>query len=358
MINLLSRLLVATARQSFYRWRQRGKDLGNSKSLSVNFGEASCLNHNGETVAIQTPLQPYQYNPTKNNGAVNVFRWNGENFVPLGQQLLQTGDLNQNNDFGDSIALSGNGNRIAVQMPGGFFTTSPSDKCYIYDFDGAQWNLNAELGASSGIALSDNGNRLIANGIVYDYNGTTWVGTTGSGVPTGSYFAISKNGTRVANETGGIYELQNGTWNSIASLPAAVATRNTGGPYLNEDGTQFASCDGGNVKVFKESPAGTWTQLGSTFTNYLSACSFSATGRLLIKDAIVGETDKWNVKVYEFINNSWTQIAPTRFFSESRQAASVKLSGDGKTFGFGSTSSPNMRDGSNDSYSLHRKELN
>lgn len=357
MINSLARGLTATARQSLYRWRQKGGDVTNTISLAANFGENSCFSYSGDTVAIYTPLRPYQYNPLRSTGSVTVYRWDGKNFTQIGQELMQ-GD--RQNYFGRRLSLSGNGNRIAIQMSGGFGLGFPSNRAYLYEYNGTQWDLITEFQNAETVALSHDGDQVVTSSGVYKFNGTNWVGQS---ISTTTNIAISKNGTRIASDNGNIFTLVNENWvltESINITGSSNVYKN--GPQLNEDGTLFASVVGtSEIKTFKENNQGQWEQQGATFTfDPLESisCALSALGRLMIRTQVLNAPeDTWQIKIYEFSGSAWTQIGLTKTFYNGRYQHPPKISGDGKTIGFPSTVVPNIRNGGFPSYSIHRKEL-
>lgn len=355
MINSLTRGLVSTARQSLYRWRQRGGDLTSTITSSSAFGENSCFNHFGDTVAVYTPLRRYQTNPLQFTGSVIVYRWDGKNFTQLGQELMQ-GD--RENYFGRRISLSGNGNRIAIQMSGGFGVGFPLNRAYLYDYNGSQWDLIAEFGNAETVALSHDGNRVATSYAVYEFNGADWIGIL---LSNSENIAFSKNGNRIASDTGSIFTLQNGNWGLTTNLNTPASNVYQNGPQLNEDGTLFASCSATEVKAFKENGSGIWAQQGAAFTfNPLESisCALSATGRLMIRNQVLNAPENtWQIKIYEFAGSAWTQIGATKTFYNGRYQSPPKISGDGKTLGVPSTVFPNIRNGAVVSYSVHRKEL-
>lgn len=352
MINLLTRGLLGAARQSLYRWRQYGADISGGTN-DFGFGENAAITPDGTTVAVYKSLYQYQFSPARYTGTVTVFRWNGQRYAQIGQEITRN---EQNNSFGKGLQLSSTGNRIAILKTG---------EGFIYDFNGTQWTQNVQVTSAQSMAISGDGLRFVkghseGGAFVYDYNGTTWIGSQLSGENLG--WQISQNGTRVANNVGRIFELQSGTWVQIVNLNLGAPSQFAGNAWLNADGTMFAQSTGAQVKVFKEAPAGTWTQLGGTFTgggpSNVMSCAMSANGRLIIRDLVIGApVNTWTVKAYEYLNSAWQQIAPTRIFYNSLNQSSAQISGDGKTFGFGSTQGSRNGDPSSYSYSMHRKEL-
>ncbi len=73
------------------------------------------------------------------NGRVQVFDWDGSNWVQAGADLI---GLYSGDRYGMSVAISDSGSTIAVGAPGGMRDSSPIHNGYIdvLDWDGSQWN--------------------------------------------------------------------------------------------------------------------------------------------------------------------------------------------------------------------------
>lgn len=358
MINLLARGLLGTARQSLYRWRQRGNDISSTPVTSFvsGFGRYSSFSHDGLTVAIATDAQGL----SPADGSVRIYRWNGTQYALLGQELsvkLPHGSGGTDR-FGTEVSLSADGNRVA--MCTGVTGTLSTDKGYVYDFNGTQWVLNAQFSNVKSIGLSGSGNRLLigagidnGNGtVVLDYNGTSWV-QVGPNIPLEGYrLSISQNGNRIANRVGQILEFINGAWTPVVQLNIDAATL-YGKTRLNADGTLFAF---GAAVSYKETN-GTWTQLTRPMINGSNTLfDLSASGRLLIRD-VDSASGLYQTRVFDLVNNSWVQVStPVKQTSGEGYAGSA-ICGDGKTIGIPQFSSPNSLPTGIRSYNVYRNEL-
>ena len=156
-------------------------------------------------------------------GHVRTFEYDGNDWVPRGQELrgVETNDL-----FGASVALSADGNRLAVGALASLGRATSPGYVRIFDYNATDtvWNQTAELTGESNldffggdVALSDDGNTLIvgANGNdtnaddagqarIYRFDGAVWaqLGATINGAERGDALgntvAISGDGGRVA----------------------------------------------------------------------------------------------------------------------------------------------------------------
>lgn len=162
-------------------WIQRGSNLlaidpsGIIKSAcSGACGNQVAISDDGNVVAIGN----------NNSNKVRVYQWNGSSWVQRGSTLSQV-----NEDFGFSVALSGDGTVLAVGSPSG------NGKVRVYIWSGSSWSQRGSTlvvsGTSSGfgtsVSLSVNGNILAAGapwytvgslqtGLVrtYTWGGSTW----------------------------------------------------------------------------------------------------------------------------------------------------------------------------------------
>ena len=80
--------------------------------------------------------------------------------------------------MGSSVSLSSNGTRLAIGAIGDFmYNYNPKGRVMIYDWDGSSWSqLGDDINASTGnqfgksVSLSSNGNRIAIGAIgVFDY---------------------------------------------------------------------------------------------------------------------------------------------------------------------------------------------
>ena len=93
-------------------WDQVGSDI-NGEAANYEFGLLVSLSADGNRVAISS------YNYSNSEGYVQIFDWNGNSWVQVGNKLI---DGSGNSIFGYSISLSGDGKKVAI-----------SDKDYLWN---------------------------------------------------------------------------------------------------------------------------------------------------------------------------------------------------------------------------------
>ena len=252
-------------------------------------------------------------------------------------ELLPPGSGNP--QFGQSVAVSSDGNTALIGAPYTGFTATTGQApgaAYVYVRSGGTWSEQTELvgtGAigdafqGSSVALSADGNTAIVGGPSDDsYVGAAWV--------------FTRSGT---------------TWTQVSKL---VALTFTGGPdpsaeqgwsvALSGDGATAllgAPYDGGNdvgaTWVFVKQN-GTWTQRGSklTATTHPAQQGYSVALSTDGSTALVGGPDDTTTEgggawVYTRSGTTWSQqgseLVGATNLEASAEGRSVALSGDGNT---------------------------
>ena len=292
--------------------------------------------------------------------------------------------------FGDSVAITADGSRVAIGDPmAGPNNSGNSGKIYIYSRVGSAWSLEATLFAAdraaadflgTAISMDETGTRLIAGapggdaggnnscGKIYCFvrSGTTWtqeamVYPSGAvaNFGLGTSCAVSKDGTRFVvggrydsynNLTQGIlyvYLRSGSTWSQEAIIaPADIAMNDYFGMFVDIDssGTRivassYASNHGGltaSGKAYVYTRSGTsWTQeavllaTGRAQYDYFgSDVSISADGQTI---AIGAHGSGTIGKAYVFTRSggSWTQSAAlTTSSSTDKFGFAVAMSSD------------------------------
>ncbi|GAA4824043.1 hypothetical protein GCM10023331_05650 [Algivirga pacifica] len=147
-------------------WTQFGNTLYGASSGDY-FGSSVSFSVDGMITAIGAL---YKYTSGFSAGQVNVYEWSGANWTQRGSALQgTTGD-----NFGCSVSLSGNGDRIAVGARGNGGNTQDEGYASVYEWDGIDWVQldNDILGEASGdnfgksLSLSMDGSRLVVGAIV------------------------------------------------------------------------------------------------------------------------------------------------------------------------------------------------
>ena len=166
-------------------WQEVAKLTASDGALGDTFGESVSIS--GTRVAIGA------YRSDTNGtdaGAAYVFEYNGTNWVETAKLLASDGASFDR--FGESISASGN--RIAIGAPSNDDNGDASGSVYVFEYDGTNWQEEANLTPPAvtpfdvfGEGLSLDGDRLIAGAIsdneagsnagaayILEYDGTDW----------------------------------------------------------------------------------------------------------------------------------------------------------------------------------------
>jgi hypothetical protein len=273
-----------------------------------------------------------------------VHEWDGSAWQQLGNNITAT--TTYPNFLGFSVAMSGDGNRVAVgdlYGPDGYdiggvgvAETGPEDyppgAVRIFDWDGSTWQQVGEpiegtgavteglpefFGAS--VALSSDGERVVAGSTLqaraFDYdsvNGWTQAGNAiGSTDQVNGAVAISADGNRVAVGPG--------------LLPAVLGS-----------GEEFV------VQIFDYDVSDGWIQVGSDIDEegpgqYIngSSVAMSADGnRVVVGGPAFSESGGGSVRVLDYVDGDWNQFGDTidtgSETSNHYFGFSVEISADGR----------------------------
>ena len=183
---------------SAYIYKYDGNDWNETKLLASDgaagdyFGYSVAVSDNGNTVVVGA-----RYDDTiagTDSGSVYIYKYNGTDWD---ETKLVASDGAASDNFGISVAVSGDGNTVVV---GSYFDDTTrgtnSGSAYIYKYDGTNWDetklvagdgaANDNLGIS--IAISGDGNTLVVgarfddtstgtnsgSAYIYKYDGTNW----------------------------------------------------------------------------------------------------------------------------------------------------------------------------------------
>lgn len=358
----------------------------NGEANNDNFGYSVALSSDGNIMVVGAVD-----GSADDSGNVKVYQ---KNMAGTGwTQLLNTIDgENTNDNFGFSVAISGNGTTIAI---GAHYNdnngNTDSGHVRIYrNFNATNWSLIGEIEGQNGgdrlgysVALSNNGN-IVAIGAtgsrssyveVYQYSPIDEIWTPhGSRIGVGvdySFFgdnvslsadgkimAVSVPGINALNPNGYVriykYQQNSASWIQLGD----DIFQYTSDPFnirkidvsLSSDGDIVAIgsnrqnnlIKAGFVQIYRyDNVFNTWVQLGDDIygdglTNDFGHCiSLSANGKRMV----VGDASNGTVKLYYYdaVNTTWSQVGNTIDGIEGTYSFSnnVVLSGDGTTIAFG-----------------------
>jgi hypothetical protein len=315
-------------------WTQEGSKLvPNDYTLyntASNIGQSVSISEDGNTVAVGGGLD-------NRVGAVWIFTRSGTTWSQQGSKLVPN-DLNGYSYVGWSVALTGDGNTLAV---GGPYDDNYRGAVWIFTRSGTTWSQQGSKLLASGTSggdyrqgvsldFSGDGLTLVVGGQngggspntggiwVWVYSGGAWsqqgsrligTGTTGSQSQQGWSVSISSDGNTIAS--GGIWD---------DSLRGAVWVFTRSGTTWSQQGSKLVSTGAG-------APGAQGQQGG--------AVCLSTNGNTLV----VGATDDNSVLVYSRSGSTWTQLGSkltgTGAVGNSQQGSSISLSSDSTTMAVG-----------------------
>ncbi len=259
-----------------HAWIQLGANIDGAASGDQN-GWAVSLSADGQRVAIGAPTHKDENGNA--TGQVRVYQYNGKHWSQIGANM--DGEATDDNS-GWSVSLSANGQRVAIGAPGS--SNRPStNQVQVYEYNGSNWvQLGSDIEGKEereqfglSISLSSDGNRVAigapfssANGFqtgrveVYEYNGSNWVqigaeirgktsreesGTSVSLSADGQQLAIGVPKTEQTKDGNGrgqvrLYEYNGNTWMPLGAFIDGEALGNNSGTSvsLSADGSRVA----------------------------------------------------------------------------------------------------------------------
>jgi hypothetical protein len=214
-------------RRSAGSWAQLAYLKASNSEANDNFGTAVAVSGAGTTLAVGAPYEASSAtgvngsqtsNTAANAGAVYVFAY-GTSWAQ--QAYVKASNTGAQDNFGAAVALSDNGNTLAVGAPyeassasGGQTDNSATDAgaAYIFARSGSSWSQQAFVKASNAdalddfglaIALSSDGN-VLAVGAIGESSNATGVGgveTDNSKDGVGAAYVFNRSGTSWAQKT-------------------------------------------------------------------------------------------------------------------------------------------------------------
>jgi hypothetical protein len=218
-------------------------------AANARFGSSVSLSKDGNTLAIGSP------NYNSNKGFFDIFIRSGKTWLP--QFGFSSGILDPGDNFGASVALSGDGNKLAVGAP--YNTYYGGGIVLLYTRSGSTWSEVATigpptvsgstiLGFGSAVSFSSDGNTLAIGASSSTIGSTTFQGTCHMyNLSSG----IVNQGTITINPTYSSGDDYFGWSVSVSGNGTRVAV---GAPYDNDG----ATLDSGSCTVFSKTGS-TWS---------------------------------------------------------------------------------------------------
>eukprot|EP00586_Coscinodiscus_wailesii_P016571 CAMPEP_0172499724 /NCGR_PEP_ID=MMETSP1066-20121228/130008_1 /TAXON_ID=671091 /ORGANISM="Coscinodiscus wailesii, Strain CCMP2513" /LENGTH=445 /DNA_ID=CAMNT_0013273621 /DNA_START=64 /DNA_END=1401 /DNA_ORIENTATION=- len=360
------------------KWVPLGSEMY-GEEVGDTSGHTVAMSSDGSTIAVGAR---WNNGTGVTSGHVRVYKLNETDWVPLGSDIEGEASMDSS---GWSIAMSSDGNTLVVGAPYNNGNAELSGHVRVYRFNGTDWaQIGAdidgeELGDRSGwsVAMSSDGNTVAVgaprnngNGTnsgharVYRFNDTGWaqigsdINGEAPGDRSGESIAMSSNGNMVAigassNGGNGIWSghvrvyMFNGT--AWAQLGSDIDGRESWDQFgesvaMSSDGNILAigtslNSRSGHVRIYSFSGTD-WTQVGSAIGGEeLSdfsggAVAMSSNGTTLI----IGTP--WNsgngfesgqVRIYRFYETDWAEVRPALDGAASGDwfGYSVAMSSDG-----------------------------
>jgi FG-GAP repeat len=360
-------------------------DLSNQAARD-KFGHAVALSADGQTLAIGSP---YSDQGGYSRGLVQIYRRSVGNWTPIGAPITGTIPLEF---LGWSIALSADGQTIAIGATGGISHGQRCGSVQVYGSDRDRWiAVGPPIGGESpdeltgcAIALSADGQILAIGAALNDANGRnsgkvkvyhqptalaqpwTQIGGDLLGDTANNYFGsaigLSADGQHLAigapncgqdngpqNGAVMLYQQVNATWVNLGRLVGRHQREWFGGALaLSPDGQTIAvgasghDANRGTLRVYRRNPTGGWIQMGDDLTGLVvgegfgQAIGLSADGITLVGSTTPNPAESLRpnqVRTYRYANNAWTIDSTTS--SSSRFGHAVALAGNGHTLAIG-----------------------
>lgn len=314
-------------------WNQIGSDLEGTERDGF-FGFSVAITNDGNRIAVGNPLVGM------NSGLTRIFDWNNEDWVQVGEDIpsLDSGANGWEDRSGWAVALSREGDKIAI----GSQTDNNGDgSTAIYQWINNTWTLMGSkiLGEGSGdeaggaVSLSASGNRVAIGAINND----------GNGIDAGHVRIFDWDGVawnQVGEDIDG--ETNNDKSGRSVSLTGDGNRILIGAPENDGNGNRASHC-----RIF-DWDGNQWTQVGTDIDAEAAedqmgiAVSIAADGLTFAVGALRNdgsEMDAGQTRIYKWDNLNWTQVGMDIDGENAfdRSGIAVALSGDGNTVAIGST---------------------
>ena len=232
-------------------WVQRGSDIDGGSQGDEQFGWRVALSADGNIFAASAWKADYV--GRTNNGIVRVYSWDGSSWSQIGSPLAET---TSEDLYGTHLSFSRDGKKIAIGVPG----------------------LDNENGDDAGGVQT---REWVSSEGAYSFNGDREIdGPTGSGLSSNSF----SNDGKIVSVGGNNYDSEKGI-----------------------------------ARVYQRNSSNEWVQLGSDLIgdsagDHFAMVSISGDGKILAVGGDLndtGGTDAGHIKLYNYINNQWSQIGTT-----------------------------------------------
>ena len=316
-------------------------------------GRSVALSSDGNTVAIGEP--GFDGRGFFGKGRVRVFRLNGGNWNLVGNNANDLEGKNDSDRAGGSVALSADGNTVAIGDGGFDDDGNNKGRVRVFRLNGGNWNL---VGNNANDLVGENNGDGVGSSVALSTDGNTVaLGEIGFGFDPGFFFG--KGRVRVFRLDGGNWKLVGNNPNVLEGendsdiTGNSVALSSDGNTVaIGEPGFDGNGRDKGRVRVFRLD-GGNWKLVGNANDlvgenndNFAGAkVALSADGNTVAfgEPGFDGDgNNKGRVRVFRLNGaNQWTLVGnnPNVLEGENDNNAAgfVALSADGNKVAFGET---------------------
>ena len=321
-------------------WSQQGaKLIGSGATGYANQGESVALSSDGNTLAVGGPTD------NSAHGAVWIYTRTGSTWTQQGTKLVGSGSAGYNLQ-GYSVALSSDGNTLAVGGPWEFSAAPFAGAAWIWTRSGSTWTEQAQLIGSPNSSQDTQGTSVSLS----SDGDTVAIGAPGNGIsPDGSTWIWTRSGSSWTQQSQLIGSGSIGYGGSQGTSVSLSSDGNTVAIGAPDDNYTYPNGGIGATWIFTRSGS-SWSEqqklIGIGYTGYPSqgqSVSLIGTGNTV---AIGGynNTSAGATWIWTRSGSTWTQQGSTPLVGSSytggtpSQGYSVALSTDATTLAIGGPS--------------------
>jgi hypothetical protein len=237
-------------------WTQKGSDIdGENPDDRGGMGTSTTLSGDGNTIVIgaYSNRDGGSDGPWGPAGHARVYRWDGDNWNQMGLDIDgQAGDWS-----GENTSISRDGNIVAIGARFSDGNGQDSGTVRVFGWDGSAWNqvgqdIDGEVAGDqfgSDLALSDDGNLLVAGAFLNDGNGNDSGSARVFGWDGSAWNQIGQdiNGEAVDDKSGNRVSISSD--GSVVAISAA-----------DNDGIGYRA---GHVRIFENDSVAAWRESSS-----------------------------------------------------------------------------------------------
>ena len=321
-------------------WNQKGADI-NGEADGDSFGSAVSLSDDGNLIAIGAFTKDLTASMAP-NGRVQVYEWNGSAWVQRGSNIDGIADFE---NLGEALALSGNGTRLAVGVPGkdtnGVTTGGETGTVQVYEFTTDWTLLGAEIPGVEDLSAFGSAVSLDQTGTALAVGATSYTGGGASSIGQVRTYRYNGSAWEAKGSTKSTFD---GTGNQV--LGSSVSLSNDGDRLAIGAPTDFFGVTNiGSVQVW-DYASENWTQVGSDINSNLDGDAFGQRIELSGDGThfVVGATNyldpdnkNGHAQVWKLNVDTWDQVDVTLTGEADSDAfgTSVAISNDGSMVGIG-----------------------